>query len=118
LVRNWARGFYNGGLADFSLIVMTASNRFAVRFLPCAAALIVATASCSFENVRPDLPLATAPGYEIIQVPNTPQQPATWDRRVNKIYDATWVPPAEGSLPEGQAAHPFFRDPKPAKDQG
>ncbi len=100
------------------LIIMTANHRSVLRVLPCAVALFVGSVSCTMENAAPDLPLAVAPGYEVIQVPNTPSQKPTWERRVNKIYDATWVPPEEGSFPEGQAAHPFFRDPKPAKDEG
>lgn len=100
------------------LINMTATYRFALRVLPCAVVLLATSASCTLDNPTPDLPLAVAPGYEVIQVPNTPESKPSWERRVNKIYDATWVPPAEGSFPEGQAAHPFFRDPKPAEGDG
>lgn len=98
------------------LINMTAPHRFALRVLPCAVVLFAGSVSCTLENTPPDLPLATAPGYEVIQVPNTPSQKPTWERRVNKIYDATYEPPAEGSFPEGQSAHPFFRDPQPASE--
>ena len=97
---------------------MTASSRFVLRALPCAALLLACSASCTLENPEPELPLAVAPGYEVKQVPKPPSRPATWNRRVNKVYDTTWEPPAEGSFPEGQSAHPFFRDPRAAKYDG
>jgi hypothetical protein len=97
---------------------MTASPRFVLRALPCVSLLLACSASCTLENPAPELPLAVAPGYEVIQVPNPPSRPATWDRRVNKMYDKTWEPPADGAFPEGQSAHPFFRDPVPTKGDG
>jgi hypothetical protein len=79
--------------------------------------LLASAGACTFENQRPDLPLAVAPGFEVRQVPKPARVPAEWDRPAHKLYDdSTYVPPAEGSFPEGQAAHPFFRDPKPTGD--
>lgn len=68
--------------------------------------------SCSLERAELDLPLAVAPGYEVVYLPKEPRAPAFWDREEMKRYDEdTYTPPPEGLFPEGQAVDPLFGSP-------
>jgi len=75
-------------------------------------ALWLSLPACTLENPEPDLPLAVAPGYEVVYIPKEPRAPAFWDRDEVKLYDQdTYVPPPEGLFPEGQAVDPLFGSP-------
>lgn len=76
------------------------------------AAAGCAATSCTLENPTPDLPLAVAPGFEVVEIPKEPRPPSIWDRPASKWYDeAGYVPPAEGTFEEGQSRDPLFGDP-------
>jgi len=77
-----------------------------------ASALLAALPACTLDAPVPDLPLAVAPGYEVVYIPKEPRAPSFWDRPEMKLYDEdTYVPPAEGTFEEGQDVDPLFGDP-------
>lgn len=77
-----------------------------------AVAIGASLPSCTLELPEPDLPLAVAPGYEVIYLPREPREPNFWDRSEEKLYDEdTYTPPPEGLFPEGQAVDPLFGNP-------
>ena len=85
-----------------------------VKLLPTLAGLAVwlSLPACTLDNPEPDLPLAVAPGYEVVYIPKEPRAPALWDRDEEKRFDEdTYVPPPEGLFPEGQAVDPLFGSP-------
>lgn len=96
--------------------------------LPTLACLTlwVSLPACTLEGPEPNLPLAVAPGYEVVHIPKEPRTPSFWNREYVKRYDEdTYVPPPEGLFPEGQAVAPLFgnslfggRDDEPQKDDG
>jgi hypothetical protein len=84
-----------------SLFSMTAGLAFALGL-----------SACTIENPVPDLPLAVAPGYEVVYIPKEPRPPAFWDNEEVKRYDEdTYTPPPEGLFPEGQDVDPLFGSP-------